>query len=95
MAYRLKAPASQLQAHGKHRLAPCGGMKQEHLPGEAEAMAISFPAAEMAAKHRVELATREHARETSLVAHAGQTLKRGYERVCSAIFDGDGDCMRF
>ena len=57
-------------------------------------MAISFPAAEVAAKQRVELATAS-VHGTSLVAHAGQTLRRCYERVCSTIFDPDGDCMRF
>ncbi len=58
-------------------------------------MAISFPAAEVAAKHRVELATSERAQGTSLVASARQTLRRCYEPVYSTIFDGDGDGMRF
>jgi hypothetical protein len=55
-------------------------------------MAISFPAPEAATKHQLERASGE---STQLSARAGHLLKRGYERVCSAIFDPDGDCMRF
>ena len=57
-------------------------------------MAISFPAPEAAVRPRVE---REAARiqRPSLVSQAAGVLKRGYERMCRAIFDPDGDCMRF
>ena len=61
---------------------------------EEEAMAISFPAPEAAAK-RLDLHADERAQESSLLANTAHLLRRGYERVCSAIFDPDGDCMRF
>ena len=57
-------------------------------------MAISFPVPEAAAK-RLEAEAGQHAEESSLIANAAHVLRRGYERVCSAIFDPDGDCMRF
>jgi hypothetical protein len=67
-------------------------MRQEHLPGEAEAMAISFPAPEAAPSGRLES---DGERAESRIVSGGHVLRRFYERVCSAIFDPDGDCMRF
>jgi hypothetical protein len=58
------------------------------------AMAISFPASEAAAKG-LELEGAERAQGPSLLASAAHLLRRGYERVCSTIFDAEGDCMRF
>ena len=58
-------------------------------------MAISFPAAEVAARHQLERAADEPELGASQLTHAGQILRRAYERVCSAVFDPDGDCMRF
>jgi hypothetical protein len=60
---------------------------------EEEAMAISFPAPEAAAES-LEHEAGERAAGSSLVITVAQLLRRGYERVCSAIFDADGDCMR-
>ncbi len=57
-------------------------------------MAISFPAPEAAAK-RLEPQATERAEGSQLVSKTAHVLRRGYERVCSAIFDPDGDCMRF
>ena len=57
-------------------------------------MAISFPAPEAATRQRVKREAAETQRP-SLVAQVTSMLKRGFERVCSAIFDSDGDCMRF
>jgi hypothetical protein len=57
-------------------------------------MAISFPAPEVAAQQQLGSATASHTDGSSLLARAGRLLERGYGRVCSAIFDPDGDCMR-
>ena len=62
---------------------------------EEKAMAISFPAPEAAVQQRLERETAEPTQGPSLVAQVASTLRRGYERMCSAIFDPDGDCMRF
>ena len=62
---------------------------------EEKAMAISFPAPEAAVQQRLEREADERAQAPSLVVNVANTLKRGYERMCSAIFDPDGDCMRF
>jgi hypothetical protein len=62
---------------------------------EEKAMAISFPAPEAAVQERLEREAAEHAQGPSLVAQVATGLKRGYERMCSTIFDPDGDCMRF
>jgi hypothetical protein len=56
-------------------------------------MAISFPAPE-AAPQQIGREADERTDDASLLTEAGRLLKRGYERVCSAIFDPDGDCMR-
>jgi len=37
---------------------------------------------------------RERAEQPSLLANAAHLLRRGYERLNSAIFDPDGDIMR-
>ena len=55
-------------------------------------MAISFPAPE-AAKQMLKLEA-EHAQRSSPLTSAAHLLRRGYERLNSAIFDPDGDCMR-
>jgi hypothetical protein len=57
-------------------------------------MAISFPAQESEAKQRLAHEAVEPAGGSSLVAYVAKVVRRGYERVCSAIFDPDGDCMR-
>ena len=57
-------------------------------------MAISSAAPEVAAE-RVEREADEPAQRRSLIVRLGHLLRRGYERVCSAIFDPEGDCMRF
>lgn len=62
---------------------------------EGKEMAISFPAPEAAAKHQIEHGAGERAQAPSVVVNVGRVLRRGYERACSAIFDADGDCMRF
>jgi hypothetical protein len=62
---------------------------------EEKAMAISFPAPEAAVQQRLEREADERVQEPSLVVSVANTLRRGYERMCSAIFDPDGDCMRF
>jgi hypothetical protein len=67
-------------------------MRQEHLPGEAEAMAISFPAPEAAPSRRLES---DGERAQSWIVSGGRVLRGCYERACSAVFDSDGDCMRF
>jgi hypothetical protein len=36
----------------------------------------------------------ERPRVPSLIVNAGHIFQRGYERLRSAIFDPDGDCMR-
>jgi hypothetical protein len=36
----------------------------------------------------------ERPRVASLIVNVGHILLRGYERLRSAIFDPDGDCMR-
>jgi hypothetical protein len=61
---------------------------------EEEAMAISFPAPE-AAGERLEPQAAARVEGSPLIAKAAHLFRRGYERVCSAIFDPDGDCMRF
>jgi hypothetical protein len=67
-------------------------MRQEHRPGEAEAMAISFPAPEAVPSRQLES---DGERAQSWIVSSGRVLRSVYERVCSAIFDPDGDCMRF
>ena len=56
-------------------------------------MAISFPAPEAAGQQRVERET-EKTRPASLVSQVASVVKRGYQRLNSAIFDAEGDCMR-
>ena len=53
-------------------------------------MAISFPAQEAAPGRRLE----HEAQRAESPTFGGRVLKRIYERVCSAIFDPDGDVMR-
>jgi hypothetical protein len=57
-------------------------------------MAISFPTPEVA-RQSFEREAGEHAFASSAIVAAGRLLRRGYERLCSAIFDPEGDCMRF
>jgi hypothetical protein len=65
-------------------------MKQKHLQGEGETMAISFPAPEGSPGRRLE----HEAQRAESPTFGGRVLKRFYERVYSAIFDPDGDVMR-
>jgi hypothetical protein len=95
VAYRLKASASELQAHGKHPLAPYERMRHEHLPGGAEAMAISFPVPESANEQQTGRGSSERGYVGSLITGGGRVLRGCYERAYSAIFNADGDCMRF
>jgi hypothetical protein len=69
-------------------------MQQEHVPEEAEAMAIAFPAPEAASRRSHERAASEPVRESSRLGHACTRLRRCYERIAFAIFDPDDDCMR-
>jgi hypothetical protein len=62
---------------------------------EEKAMAISFPAPEAAVQERLEREADERAQGSSFVVSVATNLRRGYERMCSAVFDPDGDCMRF
>jgi hypothetical protein len=62
---------------------------------EEKAMAISFPAPEAAVQQRLEREADERAHGSSFVVSVANGLRRGYERMCSAIFDPDGDCTRF
>ena len=57
-------------------------------------MAISFPVPEAAPQQQIGREADARTEDVSLVTQAGRLLKRSYERVCSAIFDPDGDCMR-
>jgi hypothetical protein len=61
---------------------------------EVNGMAISSAAPEVAVE-RVEREVGERAQRGSLIDCLGYVLRRGYERVCSTIFDPDRDCMRF
>jgi hypothetical protein len=61
---------------------------------EEETMATSSAAPELTAEP-VAREAGERAESGSLIIRLGRVLGRGYERVCSAIFDPDGDCMRF
>ena len=56
--------------------------------------AVALPG-QAATKHQGKRLAGEHTQRSSLDVSAGRILKRCYERVCSAILDGDGDCMRF
>jgi hypothetical protein len=62
---------------------------------EGQAMAIPFPAPEAATEDQCERVAGDRAQKSSLIVNVGHILRRCYERVCSAIFDPDGDCMRF
>jgi hypothetical protein len=62
---------------------------------EEEAMAISFPAPEVGSQRQLDSTTAERTQGPSFVAQVGRLLKSGYDRACSAIFESDGDCMRF
>jgi len=55
-------------------------------------MAISFPAPEAAPSRRLES---DGERAQSWIVSGGRVLRGCYERACSAVFDSDGDCMRF
>jgi hypothetical protein len=55
-------------------------------------MATSFPAPQGAPSRRLE---HEAQRAKSPTFSVRRILRRCYERVCSAIFDPDGDCTRF
>jgi hypothetical protein len=55
-------------------------------------MAISFPAPEAATSRQLES---DSERAQSWIVSTGRVLKSVYGRVCSAVFDPDGDCMRF
>ncbi len=55
-------------------------------------MATSFPASQGAPGRRLEHGAQ---RAESPTFRVGRILRRFYERVCSAIFDPDGDFMRF
>jgi hypothetical protein len=70
-------------------------MRHEPVTREDKAMAVSFPAPESAAKGRLELASGESTARRAWLFGVGSALRRGYERVYSAIFDPDGDCTRF
>jgi hypothetical protein len=61
---------------------------------EGKVMAISFPAPETTVDHRPERVGSDRSRASSLVVSVRHALLHGYERVSSAIFDADGDCMR-
>src|SRR5262245_10858342 len=61
---------------------------------EEGAMAISFPVPESAIDHEIELGGDEPSRASWLFDALGEALRRGCQRVASAIFDPDGDCMR-
>ena len=55
-------------------------------------MAISLPPPEEAPGRRLE---HEAQRATAPTFRGGRILERFYEGVPSAIFDPDGDCVRF
>jgi hypothetical protein len=55
-------------------------------------MATSTQAQEAAAQQELEHS--EDARRRSPVRVLVHRLRRLYERICSAVFDSDGDCMR-
>lgn len=57
-------------------------------------MAISVPAPEATANQQVGRERGELQPAPSLIVDIGHILRRGYERLCSAIFDPEGDCMR-
>jgi hypothetical protein len=67
-------------------------MTQKFLAREGETMAISLPPPEEAPGRRLD---HEAQRATSPTFRGGRILERFYERVRSAIFDPDGDCVRF
>ena len=55
-------------------------------------MATSTQAQEAAAQHELEHS--EDTRRRSPIRVLLHRLRRMYERICSAVFDSDGDCMR-
>jgi hypothetical protein len=70
-------------------------MKHEPATREDKAMVISFPAPKTAISRRVEPESAGTAPRHALFVGVASAVRRGYERVCSAIFDPEGDCMRF
>ena len=59
-----------------------------------EAMEISLSTPKLAIEHPHQGTAATPTAQRSPLIRIGHILKRCYERVCSAIFDGDGDCMR-
>lgn len=59
-----------------------------------EAMEISPPTPKLAIEHPHQGTAATPAAKRSPSIRVAHILKRCYERACSAIFDGDGDCMR-
>lgn len=57
-------------------------------------MAISFPVPEAAAQ-KLQIDTDKRVEGSSLAANVAHVLRRGYERVSSAIFDPDDEIVRF
>jgi hypothetical protein len=58
-------------------------------------MAISFPAPEVATKHRFGRENTDRTQAPTLATQAVRLVKRGYELVSGAIFDAESECMRF
>jgi hypothetical protein len=58
-------------------------------------MAISFPVPESADQQQTGRGSSERGYVGSLITSGGRVLRGCYERACSAVFDCDGDCMRF
>lgn len=59
-----------------------------------EAIEISLPPPKLAIEHPHQGPAATPSAVRSPLIRVGHTLRRCYERACSAIFDGDGDCMR-
>ena len=59
-----------------------------------EAIEIPLPTPKLAIEHPHQRTAATPSAKPSPLIRAGHILKRCYGRVCSAIFDGDGDCMR-
>ena len=87
---RCKRAASGPQAHTRTVVTSPQRME------EATAMAISFPAPESQAtiKGRGAPAYEGPAVKASRLVGAGRMLEHFRQRVFSAIFDADGNCMR-
>jgi hypothetical protein len=66
-----------------------------HAPEEVEIMATSCPAPEAAPRPRLRRGVDDPAHVRRLMGCVGRVVRRCYDRARSAVFDADGDCMRF